>query len=241
VSTNRKKLILEDPLGVAMQDYWLTGKDRNIEIKINGKKDEPMKASLFFRNYQSMRGYERLALRMAKGSVLDIGAAAGCHSLILQKRKMDVTAIEKSPLASIVASQGGVKRVLNDDVFNLKGIEYNTILLLMNGLGLGGSEAGTLKLLKHIKRLLAPKGVIIGDSTDILYNTMDATSAFTIGGKYYGEVVFQLKYDGVEAEPFNWIYIDPSLLAELADKAGLTCNILHRDADFHYLAKLTKA
>jgi hypothetical protein len=108
----------------------------------------------------------------------------------------------------------------------------------MNGLGMAGSEEGTLKLLKHLKRLLAPKGYIIGDSTDILYNTMNAERAFNSKVEYYGEVEFKLKYKGIEADPFKWIYIDPALLAELADKAGLHCDIIHRDANFHYLAKL---
>ncbi len=231
-------IVRKDPLGAAIHDYYRTGKDSKIQVFINGKRDEDMLASLFFRNYQLMRGYERLALRYAKGSVLDVGAAAGCHSLILQKRKLDVTALEISPLACDVMKQRGVKRILNESIFDLKGSPYNTILLLMNGLGMAGSEEGTLKLLKHLKRLLAPKGYIIGDSTDILYNTMNAVKAFDSKQDYYGKVEFSLKYKGIEADPFKWIYIDPALLAELADKAGLHCDIIHRDANFHYLAKL---
>jgi SAM-dependent methyltransferase len=231
-------VIRRDPIGAAIFDYYHSGKDAKIQVFINGKRDEDMLSSLFFRNYQQMKGYERLALRYAKGSVLDVGAGAGCHSLILQKRKLDVTAIERSSLACEVLRQRGVKRILNEDIFDLRGIPYNTILLLMNGLGLMGSEEETLKLLKHLKRLLAPKGYIIGDSTDILYNTMNAEQAFNSKADYYGKVEFKLKYKGIQADPFDWIYIDPVLLTELADKAGLHCDIIHRDSNFHYLAKL---
>lgn len=230
--------IIKDPLGVAMKAYFENGDDTPIKVFMNGKKDADMHPSLFFRHYAQMKGYERLALRFARGSVLDVGAAAGCHSLILQKRGLDVTAAEISPLAAAIASQRGVKRVLNENIFHIKGIPFNTILLLMNGLGMGGSEEGTLKLLKHLKKLLAPKGMIIGDSTDILYNTMNVTGAFQSGDNYHGKVRFQLVYKKIEANPFDWIYLDPALLAELADKAGLSCEIIHRDADFHYLAKL---
>jgi SAM-dependent methyltransferase len=197
--------------------------------------------SLFFRNYQQMKGYERLALKLAKGSVLDVGACVGSHSLILQKRNIDVTALERSELACQVALERGVNHVVCEDVFNLRGIEYNTILVLMNGFGIAGDEAKTLKLLKHLKRLLAPKGCIIGDSTDVLYRTMDAGKAFEIGDKYHGNVEFELTYNGVKADKFKWIYLDPALLSELCDKAGLSCEIIYRDNNFHYLAKLQKA
>lgn len=230
--------IKNDPLGVAMRDYFETGKDTAIQVFMNGRRDADMRPSLFFRSYQHMKGYERLALRLAKGSVLDVGAAAGCHSLILQRRELDVTAVEISPVAAAIAAQRGVKRVLNESIFDVKGIPFNTILMLMNGLGMGGSEEGTLKLLKHLKKLLAPKGVIIGDSTDILYNTMNFHGAFEAGESYHGKVTFQLVYKKVEAKPFDWIYLDPALLAELCDKTGLSCEIIHRDVDFHYLSRL---
>lgn len=236
-----KELIAKDPIGAAIKDYWENGTAPLIDVVINNERDDPMPPSIFFRNFQHMKGYERMALKMCKGSVLDVGAAAGCHSLILQKRNLDVTALEKSKWACEVMTARGVKRILNENIFNLKGIEYNTILLLMNGLGMGGDEKGTLKLLKHLKKLLAPKGMIIGDSTDILYSTMKAEEVFEEGENYYGQVEFKLSYKKVKGEPFNWIYLDPALLADLADKAGLTCNIIYRDDNFHYLAKLTKA
>lgn len=230
--------IIQDPLGVAMRAYFEHGDDTPVKVFINGKKDADMYPSLFFRSYAQMKGYERLALKMAKGSVLDVGSAAGCHSLILQKRGLDVTAVEISPIAAAIAAQRGVKQVLNDNIFQVKGIPFNTILLLMNGLGMGGSEEGTLKLLKHLKKMLVRKGMIIGDSTDILYNTMNVSGAFESGDDYHGKVKFQLVYKKIEANPFDWIYLDPALLSELADKAGLSCTIVHRDANFHYLAKL---
>lgn len=231
---------MEDPIGFAIREFYESGIDRPIEVRINGKKDAPLLPSVFFRSYAKMKGYERLALRYCKGSVLDVGAAAGCHSMILQKRSLDVTALEISPLSCAVLSARGVKRVINESIFDVKGIEYNTILLLMNGLGMAGSEEGTAKLLKHLKRMLAHKGVILGDSTDILYNTMDVDSSFKEKEEYYGKVTFELKYDGVEADPFDWIYLDPALLSELCDKVGLNCQIIHRDEHFHYLAKISK-
>jgi hypothetical protein len=87
--------------------------------------------------------------------------------------------------------------------------------------------------------MLTKGGQIIGDSTDILYSRMDSLSGFPPGNTYYGEVEFRLEYCGVKGTPFRWLYLDPSLLAELSDKAGLHCEIVQRSKDFHYLARLT--
>ncbi|MEZ4799683.1 MAG: hypothetical protein R2809_07905 [Flavobacteriales bacterium] len=127
--SSSKELILKDPIGAAITDYWENGKAPAIDVFINGERDEAMEPSLFFRNYQQMKGYERLALSMCKGSVLDVGAAAGCHSLILQKRNLDVTAIEKSELACNVMTARGVKRVFNENIFSLKDpIQYHFVV-----------------------------------------------------------------------------------------------------------------
>ena len=40
---------------------------------------------------------EKTALEMAKGSILDVGAGSGCHSLALQEMGKEVCAIEISP------------------------------------------------------------------------------------------------------------------------------------------------
>jgi len=193
------------------------------------------------RSYHQMKGWERQALSFCKGSVLDVGAGTGGHSLTLQKRGLDVTAIEISPSCCEVMRERGIEQVINDSIFNLKGIEYNTILLMMNGLGMCGNESETLRLFKHLKKLLAKGGQIIGDSTDILYARMNAMENFDFNGKFYGEVEFQLGYKNKKGTPFNWLYLDPVLLAELSDKAGLKAEIVRRDKDFHYLARLTKA
>jgi SAM-dependent methyltransferase len=228
-----------DLLGYALRDYFVNGTDVPVKVWINGRRDEDLMPSLFFRNYRHMRAWDRQALRMAKGSVLDAGAGSGGHSLILQGRGMDVTAVERSPASCEVMRLRGVQRVIQENLFDLRGIPFDTILMLMNGLGMAGTEKETLKLFRHLRKMLTKGGQIIGDSTDILYSRMDSLSGFPPGNTYYGEVEFRLEYCGVKGTPFRWLYLDPSLLAELSDKAGLHCEIVQRSKDFHYLARLT--
>ena len=67
------------------------GGTRDIDNIVGGYHEIPLRT--LFRTYKSMSGIEKKALDMAKGKTLDVGAASGCHSLELQKRGIDVTAI----------------------------------------------------------------------------------------------------------------------------------------------------
>jgi SAM-dependent methyltransferase len=230
-----------DLLGFALYRYLTEGDDRPVRIWINGRRDEDLLPSVFFRSYSTMKGWDRLALRIARGSVLDVGAGAGSHSLILQHRDLDVTAIDTSGYACEVMKRRGVRRVMHENIFDVRGIPFDTLLMMMNGLGMAGTEKDTLKLFRHLRKLLAPGGQIVGDSTDILYSRMNPLEAFEPGTTYYGEVEFRLEYLSQKSQPFRWLYLDPALLAELADKAGLLCDVIYRSEDFHYLARMTKA
>ena len=229
---------MSDVLGRAIMDFWQTGKNRNILVEINGKRDRLMPSSIFFRQYKNMRGYERLALKYARGRVLDVGAAAGCHSLVLQKRGLDVTAIEKSSLSADVMRSRGVRNVLEKDFFKLKHIEFDTILLLMNGLGVCTSKAGLKKMLTHLKSILASEGQILGDSTDVQYANKKLNSANRAKSSYYGDVTFSVTY-GEMKETFPWVFLDPDALKTTAEICGLECQILYSDDGAHYLVRIT--
>ena len=53
------------------------------------EEDEIPLATLF-RSYESMPKIERKALDLVKGRVLDVGAGAGCHSLVLQEKGLSL-------------------------------------------------------------------------------------------------------------------------------------------------------
>lgn len=229
----------KDILGYAVHEFYFKGSEDLLHVKINGVADDPYNPKAFLRSHIQMKAWEKKALGLCSGSVLDVGAGAGSHSLILQKRGLDVTAVERSPLLAEVMRARGVERVVNESILQVKGIEFNTILLFMNGLGMMGTEKDTLLLFKHLKKLLAKGGQILGDSTDILYATMNAASPAK-NSHFYGQVEFELTYKKQKGEKFPWLYLDPVLLTELTEKAGLRSEIIHRDPGFHFLARLTK-
>jgi len=68
---------------------------------------------------------ELLALSLCRGKVLDIGAGAGSHTLVLQRQGLEVTALEVSPGAANVMQKRGVKTVVQQDVFQYQNEKFD--------------------------------------------------------------------------------------------------------------------
>ena len=125
-----------------------------------------MPVKIYFRSMEEMPELEWIALQQCRGKILDIGAGAGSHALALQQLGQSVTALEISPLASDVIKARGVKKVLCADVFRLAGRKkYDTLLLMMNGIGLTGTLSGLRDFLRTSRALLHPGGHLIFDSS----------------------------------------------------------------------------
>jgi tRNA1(Val) A37 N6-methylase TrmN6 len=79
---------------------------------------------------------ELVALQNCKGKVLDVGAGAGGHALLLQQYGLNITALEISPAAAEVMKARGVEKIEVQDFIKYSGEKFDTVLLLMNGIGI---------------------------------------------------------------------------------------------------------
>ncbi len=230
----------KDPLGEAIQDYWdnPNGKYPSVEVFMNGEVAQEMPASLFFRSARQLRNYERVALKACVGPVLDVGAASGMHSIWLQERGVEVTSLEISVRCCQVMEQRGLTDVVCENVFHFSPTKrYATILALMNGTGLAGSLDNLIPFLQKMRSLLAPKGRVLIDSSDIMYYYRGRNMPLHV---YYGDVEFAMKYKTIKSYPFPWTFVDADTLRRHAQKAGFSTKFLHEDASGHYLAELTR-
>jgi cyclopropane fatty-acyl-phospholipid synthase-like methyltransferase len=225
----------DDVLGSSMLAYWKKQDDSPFRIKINGYEEPPMPPSAFFRGYNQMRDYEKKALKLVRGKVLDVGCGAGCHSLYLQKKGHEVHGLEISDLIAQVAEERGVT-VYKEDwrSFSKKG--YDTILALMNGMGMISEIQELAAFFKKLKSLLSPDGQIIIDSTDVSY----ARSNWEFENPdYFGHVFFQLQYKRKKQE-FFWIFVDLPTAKKAAKAAKLNAEVISEEPGGHYLLRLTK-
>ncbi|TGE24811.1 methyltransferase domain-containing protein [Hymenobacter aquaticus] len=233
-----------DPVGHAMLAYLNGNKHAALTVHSNVADEEPLPASYFFRTLWEMPELERTALEECRGRVLDLGAGAGCHSLELQSRGFTVKAIDASPGAVQVLQARGVTQAACHDLFALSAApaeHYDTLLMLMNGLGLVGTLDGLQRFLQEAKHLLAPGGQILATSSDISYLYEDEEGALVINlnGPYYGEVEYYMTYEGETGEPFNWLFADAGLLQDYADEAGYQVEFIDEDDSQQYLVRLT--
>ncbi len=75
-----------DPMGRAIAEYHKTEKAARLRVFSPMFEEDEIPLQTLFRTCQSMPKIEQTALDMARGRTLDVGAASGCHSLVLQQR-----------------------------------------------------------------------------------------------------------------------------------------------------------
>ena len=237
--------IAPDILGQALLDYQRGRHKATLTVHCSAAADEPLPAAYFFRTVLQMPDLERQALDECRGRVLDLGAGAGAHALELQNRGFaEVRAVDVSAGAVEVMQARGVREVARHSLFDPKPTDerpYDTILLLMNGLGLVGTLAGLDKFLAQARTLLAPGGQILATSSDVayLYEDEDGAVVLDLNGPYHGEIEYTLSYEGQRGEPFPWLFLEAGLLQDAAAGAGYVAEFLGEDEQEQYLVRLT--
>ncbi len=225
---------MTDVLGQAIYDHYYNTRKHKLWIHNRYGPKEEMPVDTYFRDEDDMPDLEWVALNACTGQVLDIGAGAGSHALALQQKGMDVTALEISPMAAQVMQKRGVQKIVVADIFQHGGETYNTLLLMMNGIGLSGSISGLRLFLNHSKKLLKAGGQLLFDSSDVAYIYPDGKPA----DHYYGEIDYQYCYGKQCTDWFTWLYIDEQSLLKIAAEEGWQCDVLYEDEYGQYLAKL---
>jgi len=184
--------------------------------------------------------YGRHSVQACRGKVLDIGAGAGSHALWLQENCCDVTALDVSPGAVETMRLRGVKSAVQSDLAEFRTTGFDTLLLLMNGIGLCGRRERLPAWLTHLQQLLAPGGQILLDSSDLKYLFADHRADME-GPDYYGHVTYQMEFEGALTEWFDWLYLAPANLQSDTQALNWKCDILHHGPHYDFLARLTVA
>ena len=233
---------MADAFGKAVLDYQKGLYTEDIKTFSSLDEEDVMPVPYLFRSFHKMPKIEQKALELARGKVLDIGAGAGSHSLYLQEKGLDVTALDNSKGCIAVCKERGIKSVVLGSILEYSDTRFDTLLLLMNGIGLAGKFKNLSHFLKHLASLLMPNGQVLVDSSDIIYMfEQDDDGGYCIpdNGDYYGEVKFKMEYKGMETDEFDWVYIDFNTLKNACESNNLNCELVLSGEHYDYLAKLT--
>lgn len=229
-----------DAMGAAIMDYHRNGKADVLRVFSSQFEEDEIPVSDLFREYDDMPELERLALELAEGDILDVGAGSGCHSLALQKMGKHPVAIDISPLSVEVMKERGVDaRQINlyDESFAER---FDTVLMLMNGTGIIGTLDNMPVFFERMRQLLKPDGSVLIDSSDLryLFEEEDGSLMIDLADDYYGLLDYQMQYKDVLGEPFDWLYVDFETLAFYAEENGFTAELLAEGEHYDYLARL---
>lgn len=231
------------PYGLALSDYDKGNLSATLVIyRDDGWRDElPM--SVFYRQPQEY-DLEHTALDLCYGHVLDVGAGAGIHSLFLQEIGIVVCAIDVSPEAVQIMLQRGISDVRQADILSFNDGEFDTVIMMGHGIGVVEDIAGLSNFLKHAPGLLKPRGQILLTSLDVQVTNnpthLEYQKRNLDSGRYFGEIRMQFEYMSTRGPLFGWLHIDAETLSSYTSKTGWICDVVQRQPDGNYLARLTR-
>lgn len=222
------------PLDEALRSFLAGNASATVTMRtdVGGLEDVPV--ALFFRTPEEMGPVEAAALCLARGRVLDLGAGPGAHAVPLLRAGLEVTAVEVLPGAREALRRRGVADVRTGLGALSPDERFDTILVLMNGLGLCGALCGLGPFLAGLAGVLAEGGQILADSTDPR-GWEDPGD-----GRYPGDVHMQLGFGGRWGEPFPFLFVDADRLRAEAAAEGLDASVVAEEGDGRYLARLTR-
>jgi methionine biosynthesis protein metW len=232
-----------DLLGRSLLDYQNGDRSSDVYVQTNISHREYLSRAHFFRSFSQMIPIEQQALTLSQGRTLDVGAGTGSHVLYLQEKEIEAIALDISPLAIEICKQRGVRVAICCDILQYEG-QADTILMLMNGIGLCQKLSLLDTYLQKLKTLLTPHGQILLTSTDIIYMfDQEEDGSYLVpvfeDTDYYGELTYTITYKG-EKESFPWLFIDYNTLQNAAHHNGLLCELIAEGEAYNYLARLRR-
>lgn len=238
-----------EPLAAALLDHHRDGRPRRVKaLRADGVEFE-IETEEYFTLEGELAELDRLALDLARGRVLDVGAGAGRHALALEAKGCEVVAIDVSPTCVALCRERGVRDARELDVMTLAGAagegaredaaralgDFDTIFFGMQTLGVAGGVVPLGRLLAGLRRILRPGGAVIADSSELRV-AWEGDEADRSPAR--GEIVLSTRYRRLRGEPFPWLYLAEADLAAIAEEAGFALETSGRVSSGEYLVAL---
>jgi SAM-dependent methyltransferase len=188
-----------------------------------------MDASVYCSEPSSWPPAELAALKQVSGKVLDIGAGAGRHSLLLQHRGHEPTALDISPGAIEACRRRGIRQTFAGTINDLIGAgegPFDAMILMGNNLALLQTEARAAGFFDAMRTLLRPDGAVIGTGIDpYLTDEPDHLAyheANRAAGRHAGQIRMRFRYRRLATDWFGILFLAPDELQTLAARSGWT-------------------
>lgn len=183
-----------------ISDYT-TGK--SIETNLNIEFENGNVGTLNIGALNNRSQYGDILKHILYGKVLDVGAGIGRHSRLVP----NTYSLDNSKACCDYLRSRGFN-VIEADILDHND-KYDSLILTMNNMGMCGDYETTLKLIKHLKSLLKPKGQIIFDFDS------------TLKGRH----TYKYKYSG-ETKSKTWTFLSRKDIDQIAKDIGMHFEIV---------------
>ncbi|MGD1002478.1 MAG: class I SAM-dependent methyltransferase [Candidatus Brocadiia bacterium] len=215
----------QDAFGWGIYDHF-RGRPSQIIVERDDGYIEGLGLTGCFAESAACAAYEKNALDLACGRVLDVGAGAGRVALHLQSHGLDVVGIDNSPLAAKVCKARGVKKVkvLPFNRISLKLGLFDTVVMYGNNFGLFGSFARARLLLRRLHVMTTPNARILGATLDP-YQTSDPKHLAyhrrnRACGRMGGQIRLRVRYKDYATPWFDYLLVSKKELTGILKGTG---------------------
>jgi 2-polyprenyl-3-methyl-5-hydroxy-6-metoxy-1,4-benzoquinol methylase len=225
----------KDVFGQALYDHYQGIFVPPLILYNNYGDPEDVPPEAFLGNEEDFSTTEAYALSLCRGSVLDIGAAGGRHTAWLQKNGLETHGIDISPYCCRLMKEMGLQNIIQQDIMHYTGQKFDTLLMLMNGIGLAGNPEGLVALLRHLKSIIRSGAQVLFDSSDITY-LYESLESSLLGRD--GVIKYRYAYKSMQSDWFEWLYASESLLKKSCKASGWQMQVICRDDHDQFLVRL---
>ncbi len=190
---------------------------------------------------------ERAALRYARGRVLDVGCGAGRHALELQRRGLDVLAIDPSPRCVAIARERGVRHVRRLSLIDVTPVlgPFDTVLLLGHNLGLLESADRAGAHLRRLAEVTSDRGRIIASTRDPYRTDKPHHRRYharnRARGRMGGQIRMRSRFGPLVDPWFDYLFVSPRELTALLRGSGWAVARSFGSAEPNYAVVIEKA
>jgi len=236
----------EDAFGRELLDYMNGQNHCEIIERDDGYLDVNDDLQVYFESYERWPAHHRRAMRHATGRVLDIGCGAGRHAIHAQRKGMDVTGIDVSPLAVKVCRMRGLRdaRVMSITRVTSRLGRFDTMLMMANNFGLFGTPERARWLLRRFRGATTGDAVILAESMDPQANASAAHRSYQRQnrerGRLPGQLRVRLRYRQYRTPWFDYLLVSKRDMKRIVAGTGWTVDRFIDSEESIYIAVLKK-
>jgi SAM-dependent methyltransferase len=218
-----------DIFGVALWDWVRGGDEPEVFEREDGYCHQGDGRHAYLVDVREWHDAERLALRHARGRVLDVGCGAGRVSLELQRRGVEVVGLDSSQYAADASTLMGVRDVwcksiddLTDELAN-----FDSFVLYGNNFGMLGTPTATRRWMSGWAKLTGPNArILAGSANPYCGGAPGMTRGYywrnKTMGRYPGQLAYRYHYGGRVGPWSMWLFVSSQEMRTMLKGTGWT-------------------